>query len=517
MIEVLIIKKTALIIMVITLASKVLGFGRDVFLSYYFGATEVSDAYLISLTVPEVIFSFIIIGIVTAYIPMQSRIVEEYGVDAGNEYTSNFINTILVIAFGVFLLLFTFTEPIVKLFALGFSGDTLRMAVLFTRITLFGMFFTILVNIFSGYLQINNNYIAPALSGFPFNIIVIGSIIMASRGNYVILAFGTLLATASQIIPLIPAIKKLNFKYLFRMNFRDEKIAKTLQIAIPVILGTSVNQINKLVDRTIASSLAIGGISSLNYASRLNLFIQDLFVTSIIIVMYPLISSYASKNKIDEIKRVLLEYINIVIIILLPVTIGTIIFNREIIELLFGRGSFDDVAVQMTSSALLFYSIGMLGFGLREVLARGFYSIQDTRTPMINAVIGMIVNVILNILLSKILGIGGLALATSISAAFTTVLLFISLRKKIGSFGIKQISITFFKTIISSSIMGGITKVSYIYLINSFPQNISLLLSIIIGAISYLLIMLFMRIKEVDSIIEVIKMKSRNIIYKNRR
>ncbi|NDL68607.1 murein biosynthesis integral membrane protein MurJ, partial [Anaerotalea alkaliphila] len=314
-----------------------------------------------------------------------------------------------------------------------------------------------------------------------------------------------------------PAIKKLNFKYLFRINFRDEKIKKTLQIAIPVIIGTSVNQINKLVDRTIASSLAIGGISALNYASRLNLFIQGLFVTSIITVMYPLISSYASKNKIDEIKRVLLEYINIVIIILLPITIGTVIFNREIIELLFGRGLFDDVAVQMTSTALLFYSIGMLGFGLREVLARGFYSIQDTKTPMVNAAIGMIVNIILNILLSKILGIGGLALATSISAMFTTILLFISLRKKIGSFGIKQIGVTFFKTLIGASVMGLITKVSYIYLINSLSQNISLLISITTGAISYLLIMLFMRIKEVDSITEVIKMKSRNIVYKNRR
>lgn len=503
--------------MMITLASKVIGFGRDVFLSYYFGATEISDAYLISLTVPEVIFSFIIIGIVTAYIPMQSRVVEEYGIDAGNEYTSNFINTIFVIAIGVFLLLFTFTEPIVKLFALGFSDDTLRMAVVFTRITLFGMFFTILVNIFSGYLQINNNYITPALSGFPFNIIVIGSIIVASRGNYVILALGTLLATASQIFLLIPAMKKLKFKYLFKINFRDEKIKKTLQIAFPVIIGTSVNQINKLVDRTIASSLAIGGISALNYASRLNLFIQGLFVTSIITVMYPLISSYASKNKIYEIKRALLEYINIVIIILLPITIGTVIFNREIITLLFGRGLFDDVAVQMTSTALLFYSIGMLGFGLREVLARGFYSIQDTKTPMVNAAIGMIVNIILNILLSKILGIGGLALATSISAIFTTILLFVSLRKRIGSFGIKQIGVTFIKTLIGASVMGLITKISYNYLINSLSQNISLLISIATGAISYLLIMLFMRIKEVDSITEVIKLKLGNIVNKNRR
>src|SRR5690606_27767186 len=108
-------------------------------------------------------------------------------------------------------------------------------------------------------------------------------------GNNNILAIGTLLATISQFLLMIPFIKKGNFKYSLLVNFKDEKLIKTLYMALPVIIGTSVNQINTLVDRTIASSLVIGGISALNYANRLNLFIQGLFVTSIITVLYPTI------------------------------------------------------------------------------------------------------------------------------------------------------------------------------------------------------------------------------------
>lgn len=500
-------KKTALIIMIITLFSKFLGFGRDIVLSYFFGASSISDVYLISLTIPSVIFGFIGVGIITAYIPIQSRIIAEYGEEAGSEFTSNFTNIILMLVTMILFMCMVFTEPIVKLFALGFSGETLELAINFTKISLFGMYFTALISIFSGYLQIKDNYIVPALIGFPLNIIVIFTIIISSKGNYIILALGTLLATASQFFFMFPFIKNQNFNYRLSFNLKDDNIIKTLYIALPVVIGTSVNQVNILVDRTIASSLVVGGISSLNYANRLNLFIQGLFVNSIITAMYPMISLYASNKNFEGIKKTLQESINIITIFVLPITIGTMIFSNEVINLLFGRGEFDENAIKMTSAALFFYALGMLGFGLREVLARGFYSMQDTKTPMINAAIGMFLNIILNIILSRFMGISGLALATSMAATFTTVLLFISLRKKIGPFGMKQISISFLKILFASSLMGGLAKQSFNYLTVSLSQNISLLLAIGVGAVSYFVIIYFMKIEDIDIIVGTIKKK----------
>lgn len=500
-------KKTALIIMIITFFSKIIGFIRDIVLSYFFGASNISDAYLISLTVPSVIFGLIGVGIVTAYIPMQSRIIEESGDLVGSRFTSNFTNIILVMVTIILIVGQIFTEPIVKLFAIGFTGETLKLTIGFTKISLFGMYFTALISIFSGYLQIKNNYIVPALIGFPLNIIVIISIIVASEGNYVVLAIGTLIASVSQFILMMPFIRKVNFKYSLVLDYKDNKIIRTLYIALPVIIGTSVNQLNILVDRTIASSLSIGGISALNYANRLNLFIQGLFVTSIITAMYPMISSYASKKNFSGVKKTLVESINIITIMVLPITIGTLLFSKEVTIMLFGRGAFNTEAIQMTSTALYFYAFGMMGVGIREVLARGFYSIQNTKTPMINAAIGMIINILLNIVLSKYMGIGGLALATSIAATITTILLFFSLRNKIGSFGMKKISVSFVKILLASIVMGGIAKLSFKFFTTSLSQNFSLLLAIGVGAVTYFVIIYFMKIEDVDVMVSAIKKK----------
>jgi len=493
--------------MIITVFSKFLGFGRDIALSYFYGASNISDAYLISLTIPSVIFGFIGVGLTTAYIPMQSKIERNIGIEEGNRYTSNLINIITLITLVVFVLGIVFSESIVKMFAAGFEGTTLRLAISFTRISLIGMFFNTLISVYSGYLQIKQNYAIPALIGFPLNILVITSIFLSSKGNILILSIGTVMATASQVVLLLPYIRKNGFKYRLIVDFTNTHIKNTLYIAIPLIIGTSVNQINILIDRTIASTIAVGGISALNYANRLNLFIQGLFVTSIIAVMYPMISKMVAEENINGLKKTVTEAISIINIFILPVTIGALLFAGPVINLLFGRGAFDSQAIILTSSALFFYSIGMIGFGLREVLSRAFYSMQDTKTPMINAAIGMILNIILNFILSRYLGIGGLALATSIAAIFTTGLLFISLRKKIGSFGMKQVSVSFLKILFASLIMGAIAKFSFNYLTSLLSQNLSLLIAIAIGAVSYFGIIYFMKIEDVEVIVSAIKRK----------
>jgi len=181
-------------------------------------------------------------------------------------------------------------------------------------------------------------------------------------------------------------------------------------IALPVIIGVSVNQINVLVDRTIASRVAEGGITALNYASRLNGFVQGIFVLSITTALYPMISKMVAESNMEGLKKSVSEAISGINLLVIPATVGSMIFAEPVVMLLFGRGKFDVEAIAMTSAALFFYSLGMLGFGLREVLSRAFYSLQDTKTPAINATIAVVMNIIPNIILSKYMGIGGLAL-----------------------------------------------------------------------------------------------------------
>jgi putative peptidoglycan lipid II flippase len=187
------------------------------------------------------------------------------------------------------------------------------------------------------------------------------------------------------------------------------------------------------------------------------------------------------------------------------------VFAEPIVKLLFGRGAFDPQAISMTSDALFYYSIGMISFGLREVLSSAFYSLQDTKTPMVNGAIAMGMNIILNIILSKFLGIGGLALATSISAIFCTGLLSINLRKKIGAFGMKEITISFIKILVVSLGMGMVANLVYGMLLNNISANLSLIISICTGALFYFVIIFFMKIEEVDTMATAVKKRIANI------
>lgn len=501
-------KKAVILIMVLTIFSKFIGFFRDITLSYFYGASNVSDAYLISMTIPTVIFGFVATGISTGYIPMYSRIEEKEGEIKSKAFTNNLLNLLLVLATVVVILGLIFAQPLVKLFASGFTGETLQLATTFTRISIVGIYFTMTIRILSAYLNMKKYFVVPTLIGLPLNIVLIISIILSERYDFVLLlAFGNVAAVIIQFLILLFFAYKKGFQYQFILNIKDEHIRNMIILAIPVIIGSSVNQINKLVDRTLASQISVGGISALNYANTMNLFVQGVFVVSISTVMYPLISKMASKGDMKGLKRSVGQAITGVSLLVVPATIGSLFFAEPIVTLLFGRGAFDDQAIAMTSMAFFFYSIGMIGYGLREVLSRAFYSLQDTRTPMINAAIAMGLNIILNFILSHYLGIGGLALATSIAALFGTALLFFSLRKKIGPLGMKAIVPPVLKITVASLVMGVAAKILYDFLLMNLGLNISLIAAIIFAAVIYLVLVTMMKIEDADQIIQGIRKK----------
>jgi len=500
-------KKTALVIIIITILSKMLGVGRDIVLSYYYGTSNISDAYFVAQAIPVTICDFIGVWILTGYIPMYSRIVREKNENYALKFTNNLSNFILIISALLILIVLLYTKQIVRLFASGFDDATLRIAISFTRISILGIYFMGLNCLYNSFLQIKENYVAPVLLSFPFNLITIFFIILSAKVNICLLVIGGVIAVSSQLLFSLFSIFKNGYRYNFTISIRNAYFKKLIWISLPVFFGVSVNQINILVNRTIASQLAVGAISALDYANKLNAFVQGIFVITLVTIMYPIISKMITYNDISGAKKAVKEVLNSVSILVLPIAIGSMVFSTEIIKFLFGRGAFDLKAIEYTSVALFYYSPGMIGIGFREVLTRAFYSMQDTKTPTINAVVGIVVNITLNIILSRFLGIGGLALATSIAAIFSTALLFISLHKKIGPFGMKQISISFLKILFASLIMGICAKLSFIYLKSILSQNLSLLNAICIGVVSYLVVIYFIKIEDVDVIVGAIKKK----------
>jgi putative peptidoglycan lipid II flippase len=493
-------KKVALIIISLTVFSKILGFLREIVLSYYYGTSAVSDAYLVSLIIPGTIFAFIGAGLTTNFIPIYTEVENKEGKNSANLFINNVLSFILLLAILIIILTFFFTKQIVQLFALGFEGETLSIAIYFTRVSIIGIIFYGINYAFTGYLNVKNKFIIPVLTTLPFNITIILSIILSYYNNQNLLAYGSLLAIILQVLFMLPSMLKKGFEYRMVFNLKDQHLKKIIYLSIPVILGTSVNQINRLVDRTIASNIIIGGISALNYADRLNHFVLGIFVTSITTVVFPSFAKLYIEKKNIELKKSYIEYMIIIALILIPATVVSLIFSRQIVDLLFGRGEFDANSLQLTSSALFFYSLGLIGIGIRELTSRVFFAMHNTKTPMFNAAIGMGLNIALNIILSRLMGISGLALATSISAIFTAILMFNSLYKRIGSIGLKKFFITFCKILLAALIMGIFAKITFLQISTFSSQNISLLFSILVSVFIYATIIHFSKIKEVSEL-----------------
>lgn len=237
-----------------------------------------------------------------------------------------------------------------------------------------------------------------------------------------------------------------------------------------------------------------------------------LFIASVAAVIYPMLSKLSSEDDKEKFTQTVIKSVNSVILLVIPISIGAIVLANPIVRTLFERGEFDERATKMTAIALVMYSLGMVAFGLRDILGKVFYSLQDTKIPMINGAIAMGLNIILNIILVRYLQLAGLALATSISAIICIFLLFRSLKKKIGYFGQDKIIKTTIKSIISAVFMGIVTYFAYTFLNNLLgsgfiTEAISLFGSISIGAIIYGVAMIALKVEEVSLITDMVKKK----------
>lgn len=504
--------KATICLILATIVAKILGFVRELILASSYGASMYSDAYLTAMNIPVVIFAIIGATLSTVFIPMYFEVSSEQGKKNALKFTNNILNIVIVLCILLAIVGLVFAEQLVKIFAIGFEGRTLEVAVDFTRVTIIGIVFTGLSYVMTSYLQIKDSFTIPGLASVPKNIIIIVSIILSAKYNPYIMIWGTLLGIATEFLFQLPFAIKNEYKYQLYINIKDKHIKKTACLIGPVLIGVAVNQINLLIDRTLASTLAEGSISALNYANKLNGFVMALFITSVGAVIYPMLSKISSEDNKEKFTTSVVQAINGVILLVIPISVGSIVLATPIVRVLFERGEFDDRATSMTAIALVMYSLGMVAFGLRDILGKVFYAIQDTKTPMKNGIIAMIMNIVLNVILVKYLQLAGLALATSISAIVSIFLLFNSLNRKIGYFGQDRIVKATIKSIIAAIAMGLITYIGYAslsyYLGNGFIYDvISLFGAIILGAIVYGVLIIILKVQEVVVITDGIRKK----------
>lgn len=504
-------KKIAVLIVAGTLISKVSGFFREVLIGAKFGISYEVDAYLIAMMLPSILISALGAAITTTFIPVYTKLAVEKNKPLTKEFTNNVLNIVALLTIIISIFILLLAHVFVPLIAPGFTGEVLDLAIKLSRILSFIPLSLGISSVLVAYLQANNEFFLPAISGFLENLIIILFLVLMSTSSIILLAIATVSGIMLRLlIQIITSLRK-GYKYSFGFNLRDANMVKMMWLTIPVLIGVSIQQINILIDRILASNLNAGSISALNYANRLNLFVFGVFSMSFATAVYPSFSKLFANRNYDKFAETVQSSINIISLLILPISAAAIILRKPIIMLVFKRGAFDEKAVQLTSIALMYYSIGMVGFALRDVLSRVFYAMQDTKIPMVNGALTVAINIALNIILVKYLYHGGLALATSISGIIGTLLLFYSLYNRYDNINFKKIVIELFKMIICTFIMS-----IFIYFIQMFLDQIiisnsklyillKLFISCVFGSASYLILAVVLKVEELQQMIVIVK------------
>lgn len=500
--------KSALLIVVFTLGSKFLGFFREVLIASRYGSGLETDTFFVALTATGLITTFLSSAISTTFIPVLSEIESKEGKKGKVEHTNNMINVVFAISIILVIGGYLAAPLIVRLLAKGFQDGQFDLAVQLTRLGLPMILFGGIIGVFTGYLQSEQRFTSTAASGFPLNsVYIIFLVFLSSRFGIKGLMVAAVLAVGSQFLIQIPEARSIGYTYKFKFDLKDKYITKVILLSLPVLVGVAINDLNAIIDRTLASSLVSGSISALSYANKLNGLILGVFITAITTVIFPLLSKETNTGNMPGLKKIMSYGVNLVLLITVPATVGLMVLATPIVEIAFQRGAFDAAATLMTSQALVFYTLGLVAMALKLLLTRVYYSLQDTKTPMVNGAISVALNVILNLILVKYMAHSGLALATSIATTVATFILLFGLKEKIGSLGTKSYITTFIKTGVASGFMGVAAYFIYheIYRmlgVSKLYNLIALLVAIGVGIVIYGLLCYMLKIEEVREIVE---------------
>lgn len=494
--------QTAFWMAILTLASKGLGFLREMAMASFFGTSYVVDAYVMSQAIPGILFAAFFTAIATAYMPLLSERMEGSGEEAGWSFTSQVIRILLVFSGVSALFGILFSDALVSFFAPGFEGETAQLTGFFLRITFSYIIFSSAAGIWDHYLQYKGTFIPQILVGYVHNVVMISVIVISAFTTYYFLAFGALIAYGLRLLVLGILARRKGFRYQRRGQDVKATIKKITILGIPVFVGSQIQQINIFVDKSLASGLQEGSMAALNYASILNVLIMSLTITVLTTLIYPRLNRASARDEMGEFGSLMQRGLVMVVLVALPFSLGAMVYSSEMVQVVYERGAFDVSATSLTTLAYFYYSIGLVFMSINDLMLRGYYALHDMKTPMIFAGISVGVNIVLNLLLVGPMAHGGLALATSIAAMVNSVLLVTGFRRKGLEVPLVADKGKYVKIIGASFVSVGLSKGLFELLIASIwmPRMLYLGASVLAAVGIYWALLKLLRVEEINLI-----------------
>lgn len=502
--------KLAGFMVVATIIAKFCGLFREIFIGQYFGTGFQADAFFIATRIPTQLFDVIIGGAISAaLIPIFNEYLQKESRQQALEFANKFINVIFLITSLIAILGIAFSSQI-----MGFMTSdpaTKELAVRMSVIMFPAIIFTGLTFSFVGILQSFGEFNIPAIISLVFNGIAIAYLlIFKNKFGVTGLAVAMLVGWILQVAVQIPSLIKFEFNYRLDFNFNHPGLKKALMLAIPLLISTWVQPIGNLVNTYFASSLGEGVVSALGYANGLYIIIVGVFSFVVTNLIFPSLSRAHAVGNEKESSDLIRSGLKSVSFIIFPIMAGAIILANPIVRLLYERGAFDAASALLTSTAFAFYAIGMIGFSYAEVLNKSFFAMQNSKTPMITALISIAANIILSYFLSRVMGIGGLALGSTIAATLNAAMNFIIINKKIRGILDKLDAVNILKIIAACIVMAVAVWVTYTFTVPLFAGDfigkaLVLFIPTLSGIVVYLIACIIFKVNEIGMLLNIFK------------
>lgn len=455
--------RSASVVGLATMSSRLVGLIREQVLAYYFGASDAMDAFRVAVRLPNLLRDLFAEGAMSsALVPTFTATLTRDGHPRAWQLAHSVFTALTLITGIVVLAGILFAPELIHIMAGDFAEvpGKFELTVRLSRIALPFLTLAAVAAACMGMLNALGIFFIPALSPAMFNVasilLVVTLVPFADALGLppiVIVAFGMLAGGVGQVALQWPALRRAGYRYRPALDLHDPALRRVLLLMGPGTMGLAATQLNVFINTILATGEGTGAVSYLDYAFRLMYLPIGIFGISVATATTPVVSRLVATGEHHRIGETITHAIGLTALLNIPATLGLIVLAEPIIQVIFEHGSFTPGDTVATAAALRFYALGLMGYAVARIIAPTFYAMGMSRTPVIISMLSVVVSVIMNLLLVHWLSYRGLALSTSVAALFNASAQVWMLRRAVGALETRALVDTVLRVLLASGAM----------------------------------------------------------------
>lgn len=490
----------ALVVMLFFVLSRITGLAREVVIGAHFGTSPELDAYLAAFRLPDLLFQLVAGGALgSAFIPTFAAHWARDQRDAAWLLFSRVLTLMTLLLVVIAALVMGMAGALVQgVIAPGFTPEQQALTAQLMRWMLVSTVVFGASGLIMGALNATQHFLLPAAAPVFYNLAIIGGAwLLAPHFGIFGLVIGVVIGAITHLLIQLPGLWQIRARYTPALTVRDAGVREVMRLMGPRVLGLFFVQMHFLVNTILASGLSSGSLSALNYAWLLMLLPQGIFAQSIATAIFPTFAAQVATGQVAALRHTFGQILRVILFFTIPAALALYLLRTPLVTVLFQRREFTNESTALVAYALQFYAVGLIAHAVVEIAVRAFYALHDTRTPVLVGIGAMVINIGLSLWWVRGLGHGGLALANSTATTLEMVLLLWLLRRPIGGFDARQLSVAIGRQLLAAGAMGAsIWGWLHWQPVAAAPIWVTTLSALLIAGALYLVVAILLRSEE---------------------